>query len=333
LNPKNTNPQRINNELREQAEGYNWSGINFPTSWKDIDKFESQNGTISVNVFGYEAEIYPLRISKNACKPGRGEPVNLLLISNAEKQHYCVIKNRSRLFATQTSKTDHTREFCLRCLNGFPSKESLDKHMDYCKEQETVKRQFPEAGSKQSKLYYKNHYKSMNVPIVVIADFESFTKPIDTCQPNPKLSYTMQYQEHIPSSFCYYIECVDDTIYSRAPVSYVAKSEDDDVAKIVLDSLVKDVEDIYKRFLKKPKKMIFTAIEAEIFNNSTSCHICGGELGVDKVRDHCHLTGKFRGAAHNECNVRYRVPRFIPVFFHNLSRYDAHLFYKEASLY
>jgi len=59
----------------------------------------------------------------------------------------------------------------------------------------------------------------------------------------------MQYQEHIPSSFCYYIECGDDTIYSKAPVSYVAKSEDDDVAKIFLNSLVKDVEYIYKRFL------------------------------------------------------------------------------------
>jgi len=107
----------------------------------------------------------------------------------------------SRLLASQTSKTNDKRYFCLRYLNGFPSKESLDKHIDYCKDHEAVKRQFPEAGTKQSKLYYKNHYKSMKVPIVVSADFECFTKPIDSCQPNPKVSYTMQYQEHIPSSF------------------------------------------------------------------------------------------------------------------------------------
>ena len=276
-----------------------------------------------MNVFGYEAEIYPLRISKNTYQPGRGEPVNLLLISNEEKQHYCVIKNMSRLLASQTNKAKDKRHFCLRCLNDFPSKESLDKHIDYCNDHEAVKRQFPGAGSKLS---YKNYYKSMRVPIVVSADFECFTKPIDTCQPNPKLSHTMQYQKHIPSSFCYYIECIG---YSKAPVSYVAKSEDDDVAKIFLDSLVKDVEDIYQRFLKKPKKMIFTAVEEEIFNSSTSSHICDGQLGEDKVRDHCHLTGEFRGAAHNECNLRYRVPRFIPVFFHNLSRYDAHLFIKK----
>jgi len=119
LNPKDTNPQRIDNELREQAEGYNWTGINFPTCWKDIAKFESQNETISVNVLGYEAEIYPLRISKNTYKPGGGETVNVPLISNEEK-HYCVIKNMSRLLASQTSKTDHMREFCLRCLKRFP---------------------------------------------------------------------------------------------------------------------------------------------------------------------------------------------------------------------
>ena len=52
-------------------------------------------------------------------------------------------------------------------------------------------------------------------------------------------------------------------------------------------------------------------------------------MGEDKIRDHCHLTGKFRGAAHNECNLRYRVPRIISVFFHNLSRYDSHLFIKK----
>jgi len=53
------------------------------------------------------------------------------------------------------------------------------------------------------------------------------------------------------------------------------------------------------------------------------------KLGEDKVGDHYHFTGKFRGAAHNECNLQYRVPKFIPVFFHNLSRYDAHLFIKK----
>ena len=59
------------------------------------------------------------------------------------------------------------------------------------------------------------------------------------------------------------------------------------------------------------------------------CHICEGGLNKDRVRDHCHLSGKYRGATHNECNPNYQIPKFIPVYLHNLSGYDSHLFIKK----
>jgi len=78
---------RIDKKLQEQADELNWNGINFPASWKYIDKFEKNNPTISVNVLGYEYGIivYPMRISDY----DRETNVNLLLISNGERQHYC----------------------------------------------------------------------------------------------------------------------------------------------------------------------------------------------------------------------------------------------------
>ena len=63
--------------------------------------------------------------------------------------------------------------------------------------------------------------------------------------------------------------------------------------------------------------------EDDDFRNATDCHICGFELGDDHVRDHCHLTGKFRGAAHNECD--YSFTGRIPVILHDLRGYDSHL--------
>ena len=45
--------------------------------------------------------------------------------------------------------------------------------------------------------------------------------------------------------------------------------------------------------------------------------------------DHCHYTGRYRGPTHRNCNLRYRILSYIPVVFHNLSGYDAHLFIKE----
>ena len=66
--------------------------------------------------------------------------------------------------------------------------------------------------------------------------------------------------------------------------------------------------------------------EAERYNKETKGWICKGELNNDKVRDHCHFTGRYRGAAHNKCNLNSRKPNFTPVVFHNLSGYDSHLF-------
>ena len=65
-----------------------------------------------------------------------------------------------------------------------------------------------------------------------------------------------------------------------------------------------------------------------VYDNSTLYHICNAELGGNKVRDHCHLSGKFRGADHEICNLKYKFPKFFPVVFHNLSGYDSHLFIK-----
>jgi len=64
--------------------------------------------------------------------------------------------------------------------------------------------------------------------------------------------------------------------------------------------------------------MTFTKADKTRYNRATKCHICDGELGDDRVRDHCHFTGRFRGAAHNSCNSNYKPPKFIPVIFHNL---------------
>ena len=74
--------------------------------------------------------------------------------------------------------------------------------------------------------------------------------------------------------------------------------------------------------------MIMTMLDVLVYDNSTLCHICNEELGKDRARVHCHLSGKFRGAAHEICNLKYKIPKFFPVLFHNLSGYDSHLFIK-----
>ena len=79
------------------------------------------------------------------------------------------------------------------------------------------------------------------------------------------------------------------------------------------------------------KRLIMTSEYEEIYNNSHICWICKQELNMDKERDHSHVTGKFRGAAHNKCNINLRLPRKLPIIFHNLQGYDSHIIFKELN--
>ena len=76
-----------------------------------------------------------------------------------------------------------------------------------------------------------------------------------------------------------------------------------------------------------------TIEDEENDQNSQNCWICHEKIinNKDKVRDHCHITGKFRGAAHNKCNINLRLPRKLPIIFHNLQGYDGHIIFKELN--
>ena len=116
--PVERDAERITKLLREQAEELNMKDIEFPVKLKDIDKFEKQNPGISFNVFGYEGDTYPLRMSKR----NGGQAVNLLMISNREGVHYCLIKSMSCLLSSQTNNHQHKNHYCLRCLTHSPHK-------------------------------------------------------------------------------------------------------------------------------------------------------------------------------------------------------------------
>ena len=79
------------------------------------------------------------------------------------------------------------------------------------------------------------------------------------------------------------------------------------------------------------KNLIMSAEKEERFQSINSCWICDtlDDVGDDKVRDHCHITGKYRGAAHWSCNINLKLSKKIPVIFHNLRGYDSHLIMKE----
>ena len=332
LNLKDNHPERIDNDLKNKVDTLNMEGIQYPVSLRGIDRFEHLNPEISITVLGYneEEKVYPLKVSKYT---GCEHDIVLLLIKDGEKSHYCLVKNISALLSSQINNNDHKRYFCLNCFNSFKSPDSLDKHKEYCYNNECVKISMPPPNTF---LRFKNFRYSEKAPFAIYADFESLIKPMDNCDPDPNRSYTKKYQKHEPISFCYYIECFNNTLCKeifndetkrKQLKSYIkTKPEDPDA----IDVFIKWLEDDVK-FLANitQKKMIFTKENEKQFNMASDCWICGEELGNDRVRDHCHYTGCYRGAAHNSCNLKYRKPESVPVFFHNLTGYDSHLFIKK----
>ena len=126
LNPKNKNAERVDNDLKSKEDTLNMKGIQYPVSFRGIDRFESQNTNISISVLGYNKEerVYPLRISK--CTK-RKHDIILLLIMDKEKSHYCLVKNISALLSSQINKHKGACDICLNCFNCFNTSQDDDK--------------------------------------------------------------------------------------------------------------------------------------------------------------------------------------------------------------
>ena len=81
------------------------------------------------------------------------------------------------------------------------------------------------------------------------------------------------------------------------------------------------------------KNLIMSEEEEELFQQSSSCWICEKltDNYNEKVRDHCHVTGKFRAAGHWNCNINFQLTKKVPVIFYNLRGYDSHLIFSELN--
>ena len=137
--------------------------------------------------------------------------------------------------------------------------------------------------------------------------------------------YTSEVTKHSPSGWCVYSKFAYGEVKDPLKL-YRGK----DCLEKFCDYIRQEAHRLYHMFPEKPMDPL-TKKQWQKYKKSTICHICLKPFNSKKpkVRDHCHYTGRYRGPAHLLCNLRYRIPSYIPVIFHNLSGYDAHLFIKE----
>ena len=181
-------------------------------------------------------------------------------------------------------------------------------------------------------LKYNHREKSLKVPWVIYVDFEFLPIKQQVCQNNPNDSYTERKAIH------------DACGYSLDLVSSFDSKQNKHSFYREKDCTKKFSKDLNEQATKitnsKEKDMIpLTAKGIESYEKQNVCHICKKEFCYEKneknkftlyqkVRDHCHYTRKFSGAAHIICNLRFKVQREIPVITHNGSKYVDHFIIK-----
>ena len=132
---------------------------------------------------------------------------------------------------------------------------------------------------------------------------------------------------HISCSFAYKFDCIDDR-FSKAIVF-----RGENAAHEFIKTIFKEYEHCKKVMKKYFNKNLVITEEEDQYQSSNTCWICKKLIDHDreKIRDHCHVTGKSRGAAHWICNINLQLTKKIPVIFHNLRGYNCRLTFNELN--
>ena len=309
-------PQRVS-KIKPFIEKYNWEDIDFPSTSKDWKKIESNN-EVTLNILYVTYNTKKINVAykfKNNLTQER--QVILLMVSDGQKWHYLVVKNLSGLLRGITS--NHKEDFfCLNCFHSYSTKNKLEAHKKICENHDYC---YVEMPTKNNNIIKYNHgEKSLKLLFVIYADLGCLLEKMSTCINNPNESSTTKINKHLPS---------DSFDESKNKLHYYRKDD-------CMNKFFKDLrEHVTKIIDYEKKKMISLTAEEKIYHNKQKiCYKCKKEFYNNdkknyKVRDHCYYMGKYRGTAHNICNLRYKVPKEIPIVFHNGSTYDYHFIIKE----
>ena len=268
------------------------------------------------------------------------------------KYHYCY----TCLHGFEAKKGEKTRDQCVL----------LKEHVKYCKTLKPQRVTYPTKATVEFENINKMlmqpfvGYSDFECTLKPANDVEDVTTGIVPPESQKEKYTEEEYQKHVPVSYFTKFVSIDPEFDLPQKENFVFPQEEtyvgEDAAEHYLD-YVKNVADaIYEKYIEKPQKMIYTEEDKEKFEAASACHICKKDFvraclhchneeeenedelsciicldnyNIDTiVRDHCHILGHFRGAAHRACNLKYGIDRRrwkLPIFFHNLRGYDGHL--------
>lgn len=321
--------------------------VNYPITTDAIPQYEELNN-IQINVFELEnfteevADVRSCVREVYKSNQHRKQVVNLLLLKEEDKSHYVLVRNLSRLFNSQTNHK--TKYFCPHCLSkSFLTNDLLDKHMLECAHYSESEKKVCDVGIVMplplvnDVMKFKNHQNKFKHPFHIAADFESTLKKVDDVSD----TNTAKYQKHLQNSFGLKFCSIHDE--HDEDVIIFSSSDPDEVSKRFVEELERCAKKAYLLSQENKKNVIFQhKHQAQYHQNAVKCDECKIPFPLaheehfkkhQKVAHHDHITGYYIASLCNQCNLKFKVKKFIPVYIHNLKGYDAHLFITSLSKY
>ena len=312
----NNHPNRVSN-YRQYFNELNIQYFDFTNGFKcsDIHKFNELNN-LSVNIFElvfyqdqnqWRYKLIPIEISKNDS--------DIVIDLAIYKNHYILIKKLDVFLG------DHNKKFiCRRCLSSYTSENMLIKHKPKCENNDITSIKT----SNESHLFWKKYFHKNPLYFRIYADFEADNEKDNSIVGNKT---TNIYKQNPVLNGYHIVSELEDVLKSddyKSPLGY-------DNVDWFVDEIIKLENKMTFYFKNTNKDIVMTDNDNEDYENNNICRFCEKEILSDKVRDHCHLTGSYRGPAHNTCNINVtqKQSTFIPFIFHNFSNYDCHMFFKK----
>ena len=317
-----------------------WSGISYPSSLQDVDRFEENNQDVAIHVWGMEEEddgsgyIEVVRLSKTRDRP---RTVYLLLLSDpvAESHHFTTIMNIGA-FRRGDREKKCKKWPCNKCTRLMNSEKLLKQHIARGCDAECTGA-IPVMPSMNKPIRHEDcaNKKSRHHQNWIASDFEAYLQNVNEAGEAQRACPKNAQKVHEVLSYSFlqliWTEKNGNEIFKRVLKVRAEGQSQHEFVKQYMDDIKQTTFEVYRYFIQN-EPLNLTKEEQEGIMSAKKCCICNKAFKNRKDprdRHHEHPTGLYLGPAHPQCNLLRHDWHFDnPVFFHNLKGYDAkHILY------